>query len=115
LLRSAIGNDKAWSSLTDEQKKWVQAAADEVSRNEPKVAFELEHQALAKLQKIGVKVVKDVDKSGFMQISKPIQDKLRPGSWPECREGARDGARSAISARSRRLPGSHAAPRTLSS
>ena len=69
-------SDKAWSSLTDEQKKWVLAAADEVSRNEPKVAFELEHQALAKLEKIGVKVVKDVDKSGFMQISKPIQDKL---------------------------------------
>ncbi|HZQ13221.1 MAG TPA: TRAP transporter substrate-binding protein [Pseudolabrys sp.] len=69
-------SDKAWSSLTDEQKKWVQAAADEVSRNEPKVAFDLEHEALGKLQKMGVKVVKDVDKSGFMQISKPIQDKL---------------------------------------
>jgi tripartite ATP-independent transporter DctP family solute receptor len=69
-------SDKAWSSLTDEQKKWVQAAADEVSKNEPKIAFDLEHQALDKLQKMGVKVVKDVDKSGFMQISKPIQDKL---------------------------------------
>ncbi len=69
-------SDKAWSSLSDEQKKWVLAAADEVSRNEPKVAFDLEHQALAKLEKIGVKVVKDVDKSGFTRISKPIQDKL---------------------------------------
>jgi tripartite ATP-independent transporter DctP family solute receptor len=69
-------SDKAWSSLSDEQKKWVVAAADEVSRNEPKIAFDLEHQALGKLEKIGVKVVKDVDKSGFMQISKPIQDKL---------------------------------------
>lgn len=69
-------SDKAWSSLTDEQKKWVQAAADEVSRNEPTIAFRQEHEALAKLEKIGVKVVKNVDKSGFMQISKPIQDKL---------------------------------------
>jgi TRAP-type transport system periplasmic protein len=69
-------SDKAWSSLSDEQKKWVLAAADEVSRNEPKIAFDLEHQALGKLEKIGVKVVKDVDKSGFTQISKPIQDKL---------------------------------------
>jgi tripartite ATP-independent transporter DctP family solute receptor len=69
-------SDKAWSSLSDEQKKWVLAAADDVSRNEPKIAFDLEHQALGKLEKIGVKVVKDVDKSGFMQISKPIQDKL---------------------------------------
>ena len=75
-------SDKAWSSLTDEQKKWVQAAADEVSRNEPKVAFDLEHQALAKLTKMGVKVVSDVDKSGFMQISKPIQDKLAQDLGP---------------------------------
>ncbi|HTO63658.1 MAG TPA: C4-dicarboxylate ABC transporter substrate-binding protein, partial [Bradyrhizobium sp.] len=57
-------------------------AADEVSKNEPKIAFDLEHQALAKLEKIGVKVVKDVDKSGFMQISKPIQDKLAKDLGP---------------------------------
>ncbi|MGB7258653.1 MAG: TRAP transporter substrate-binding protein [Pseudolabrys sp.] len=69
-------SDKVWKSLSDEQKKWVQAAADEVSRKEPTIAFEQEHQALAKLQKMGVKIVKDVDKSGFMAISKPIQDKL---------------------------------------
>ncbi|HXZ21355.1 MAG TPA: TRAP transporter substrate-binding protein [Pseudolabrys sp.] len=75
-------SDKVWSSLTDEQKKWVQAAADEVSKNEPTVAFKLEHEALAKLEKIGVKVVKDVDKSGFAQISKPIQDKLAKDLGP---------------------------------
>ncbi len=69
-------SDKVWSSLTDEQKGWVQAAADEVSQKEPTIAFKLEHDALAKLEKIGVKVVKDVDKSGFSEISKPIQDKL---------------------------------------
>jgi TRAP-type transport system periplasmic protein len=75
-------SDKVWSSLTDEQKKWVQAAADEVSRNEPAAAFKLEHEALAKLEKIGVKVVKTVDKSGFAQISKPIQDKLASDLGP---------------------------------
>jgi TRAP-type transport system periplasmic protein len=75
-------SDKAWSSLTEAQKKWMQAAADEVSKNEPTVAFELEHQALAKLEKMGVKVVKNVDKSGFMQISKPIQDKLAQDLGP---------------------------------
>src|SRR3954453_14960598 len=75
-------SDKVWSSLTADQKKWVQAAADEVSQKEPKAAFELEHQALAKVQKIGVKVVNDVDKSGFMQISKPIQDKLAQDLGP---------------------------------
>src|SRR5207248_9805971 len=75
-------SDKVWSSLSDEQKKWVQAAADEVSRNEPPAAFKLEHEAQAKLEKIGVKVVKTVDKSGFMAISKPIQDKLASDLGP---------------------------------
>ena len=69
-------SDKVWSSLTAEQKGWVQAAADEVSQKQPAAAFKLGHEALAKLEKIGVKVVKDVDKSGFAAISKPIQDKL---------------------------------------
>jgi tripartite ATP-independent transporter DctP family solute receptor len=75
-------SDKAWTSLSDEQKKWVQAAADEVSKNEPTAAFKLEHEALAKLEKIGVKVVKNVDKSGFASISKPIQDKLAQDLGP---------------------------------
>jgi TRAP-type transport system periplasmic protein len=75
-------SDKVWSGLSDEQKQWVQAAADEVSKNEPTVAFKLEHDALAKLQKIGVKVVKDIDKSGFEKISRPIQDKLAKDLGP---------------------------------
>lgn len=75
-------SDKAWKSLNDEQKKWIQAAADEISKNEPAAAFKLEHEALARLEKIGVKVVKNVDKSGFAQISKPIQDKLAKDLGP---------------------------------
>ena len=75
-------SEKVWSSLSDEQKKWVQAAADEVSNNQPAIAFRLEHEALAKLEKIGVKIVKNVDKSGFMAISKPIQDKLAKDLGP---------------------------------
>ncbi|MGQ0686757.1 TRAP transporter substrate-binding protein [Bradyrhizobium sp.] len=75
-------SDKAWSSLSDEQKKWVQASADEISKNEPAIAFKLEREALAKLEKMGVKIVKDVDKSGFQQVSKPIQDKLAKDLGP---------------------------------
>src|SRR5690349_2864170 len=75
-------SDKAWQSLNAEQKKWVEAAALEVSKNAPAGAFKLEHEALAKLEKIGVKIVKDVDKSGFMQVSKPIQDKLAKDLGP---------------------------------
>ena len=105
-------SDKVWSSLTDEQKKWVQAAADEVSQKEPTAAFKLEHEALAKLEKIGVKVVKTVDKSGFASISKPIQDKLAAGSRPECGEGSRPRPRREISG-SITKAGSRSAPRAL--
>src|ERR1700738_4413725 len=40
-------SDKVWSSLTAEQKQWVQAAADEVNSQEPAKALELEHQSEA--------------------------------------------------------------------
>jgi tripartite ATP-independent transporter DctP family solute receptor len=69
-------SDKVWNSLSDEQKGWVQAAADEVGKTEPAKAFALEHESQAKLEKIGVKFVKDVDKSGFMKAAEPIQDKI---------------------------------------
>src|SRR6202046_5210194 len=67
-------SDKVWSALTPEQKSWVQAAADEVSRTEPAKALTLERESLGKLQKMGVKFVTDVDKSGFQKIATPFQD-----------------------------------------
>jgi tripartite ATP-independent transporter DctP family solute receptor len=69
-------SDKLWNSLTPEQQGWVQAAADEVNRKQPAKAIELEHQSLEKLKSIGVKVVADVDKSGFTTIADPYLDKL---------------------------------------
>jgi TRAP-type C4-dicarboxylate transport system substrate-binding protein len=68
--------DKLWNSLTPEQQGWVQAAADEVNKNQPAKAIELEHQSQDKLKSIGVKVVTDVDKSGFTAIADPYLDKL---------------------------------------
>ena len=67
-------SDKVWSALNADQKSWVQAAADEVSRTQPAKAIALEHDSRAQLQKIGVKFVTDVDKSGFQKIAAPIQD-----------------------------------------
>jgi tripartite ATP-independent transporter DctP family solute receptor len=67
-------SDKVWSALTPEQKSWVQAAADEVSRTVPAKALALERESQTKLQKMGVKFVTDVDKSGFQTIATPIQD-----------------------------------------
>jgi hypothetical protein len=54
----------------------VQAAANEVAHIEPEKAFGLEHDSMKKLEKIGIKFVKDVDKSGFVSDAQPIQDKL---------------------------------------
>ncbi len=75
-------SDKLWNSLTPEQQGWVQAAADEVNKNQPAKAIELEHQSQEKLRSIGVKVVTDVDKSGFVAIADPYLDKLAKGLGP---------------------------------
>jgi tripartite ATP-independent transporter DctP family solute receptor len=69
-------SDKVWNSLSDEQKKWVQAAADEVAKVEPPAALGLENDSMTKLEKMGVKFVKDVDKAGFVKDAEPLQDKL---------------------------------------
>jgi TRAP-type transport system periplasmic protein len=69
-------SDKLWQSLSAEQKQWVMTAAREVSLQEPKRAFDLERSAAAKLQKMGVKIVPDVDKAGFQKIADPYLDSL---------------------------------------
>src|SRR5436189_1288511 len=69
-------SDKLWNSLTPEQQGWVQGAADEVNKTQPAKAIELEHQSADKLRVIGVKVVTDVDKSGFTTVADPYLDKL---------------------------------------
>ncbi|MDA9410813.1 TRAP transporter substrate-binding protein [Bradyrhizobium sp. CCBAU 45384] len=75
-------SDKLWNSLTPEQQGWVQAAADEVNRTQPAKAIELEHQSQVKLKAIGVKIVPDVDKSGFIAIANPYLDKLAKDLGP---------------------------------
>jgi len=69
-------SDKLWNSLSDQEKGWVQSAADEVSKREPALALKLESDSAAKLKTMGVKVVEGVDKSGFEKAAKPIQDSL---------------------------------------
>jgi tripartite ATP-independent transporter DctP family solute receptor len=69
-------SDRLWQSLNAEQRKWVMEAGRDVSMQEPKRAFELENQALAKIRAMGVKVVDKVDKSGFQKIADPYLDKL---------------------------------------
>src|SRR5215213_3931289 len=69
-------SEKTWNSLTPEQQKWVQAAADEVAKREPAMALQLEKASAVKLQKMGVKLVENADKTGFAADAKPVQDSL---------------------------------------
>jgi TRAP-type transport system periplasmic protein len=75
-------SDKVWSGLSDEQKGWVTASAAEVAAKEPAMAIELEHKSRAKLEKMGVKFVDPVDKSGFIEIAKPLQEKIAADLGP---------------------------------
>src|SRR5438874_3163761 len=75
-------SDKVWAGLTAEQKKWVQQAADDMNKVQPAKAFEMEKESRARLEKMGVKILTAVDKSGFESISKPIQDKLAKDPGP---------------------------------
>jgi tripartite ATP-independent transporter DctP family solute receptor len=75
-------SDKLWQSLSADQKQWVTTAARDVSVQEPARAFELEKAAAAKLEKIGVKIVKDVDKASFQKIADPYLDKLAKDLGP---------------------------------
>jgi tripartite ATP-independent transporter DctP family solute receptor len=69
-------SDKAWNGFSDEEKKWVQAAADEVGKTQPAKAIALDHESQKKLESMGVKFIKDVDKSGFISVATPMQDQI---------------------------------------
>ena len=69
-------SDKTWNSLTPQQQGWVQTAATEVSKREPALALQLEKESADKLKKLGVSVVENVDKSGFIKDATPVQDQL---------------------------------------
>jgi tripartite ATP-independent transporter DctP family solute receptor len=71
-----------WEKLSPEQKTWVEAAANEVATKEPALAVALEHKSQAKLEKLGVKFVTDVDKSGFIKAATPLQDKIAADLGP---------------------------------
>src|SRR5438045_7475542 len=68
-----FASDKVWGSLSGEQKQWVQQAADDMNKVQPAKAFEMEKESRARLEKMGVKILTAVDKSGFESVSKPIQ------------------------------------------
>ena len=75
-------SDKLWATLSAEQKKWVQQAADDMNKVQPAKAFEMEKESRARLQKMGVKIVDGIDKTGFEKTSAPILDKIAKDLGP---------------------------------
>jgi TRAP-type transport system periplasmic protein len=69
-------SDKTWNALSDQEKGWVQAAADEIGKTVPRKALALEKESGERLKKLGVKLVEGVDKTGMMKAAQPIQDAL---------------------------------------
>ena len=79
-------SDKTWESLSDEQKACVEQAAAEIGKQEPTHALKLEQDSAEELKKIGVLIVEDVDKSGFIEAAQPIQDQLAEELGPQAVE-----------------------------
>jgi len=69
-------SDKLWLQLTPDERAWVLAAADEVNKVQPGKALVLERESADKLKSMGVKIVTDVDKSGFVTLAEPYSEKL---------------------------------------
>jgi tripartite ATP-independent transporter DctP family solute receptor len=68
--------DKVWDSLSEEERGWVQAAADEVGERATREGFELEKEKKQEYSDLGVKFVEDVNKESFIEIARPLQDEL---------------------------------------
>jgi tripartite ATP-independent transporter DctP family solute receptor len=68
--------DQTWASLSEEERGWVQAAADEVRRTAGEKGYEWEKAHRPDYRAQGVEFIEDVDKGSFKEIAMPLQDKL---------------------------------------
>ena len=90
-------SDKVWSSLSAEQKKWVQQAADDMNKVQPAKAFEMEKESRARLEKIGVKIVTTVDKIGLRVGQQADPGQAGQRSRTQRGQDSRTGARRQVS------------------
>ena len=77
-------SDKLWASVVRGRAEGLGAGSGGRGRawKQPAEAIALEHKSLTRLQKLGVKVVTDVDKASFIKTAEPLQDKLAKGLGP---------------------------------
>jgi TRAP-type C4-dicarboxylate transport system substrate-binding protein len=68
--------DKAWNSMSEEERGWAQAAADEVRTTASRKGFESTLEDRQEYKDEGVQFIEDVDKESFKEISVPLQDRI---------------------------------------
>ncbi|MGH3147614.1 MAG: TRAP transporter substrate-binding protein [Rubrobacter sp.] len=68
--------DNAWNSFSEEEKGWVQSAADGVKTTASERGFETERKSKKDYEDLGVQFVESVDKSSFKEIAEPLQDRI---------------------------------------
>lgn len=69
-------SDKLWNSLTDQQRQWVQEAADYARPLATRKSLEYEAEAVNTLKKLGVTYHEQVDKKTFEALATPLQTKV---------------------------------------
>ncbi len=74
-----IGTD-AWNRLTEQERKWLQEAADEASIHQRKLWQAAEAEALTAVEAAGVTILRP-DKSAFIEQTKTVQESY--GADPE--------------------------------
>ncbi|WP_116043920.1 TRAP transporter substrate-binding protein [Amycolatopsis palatopharyngis] len=69
-------SDKLWKSMSPDERSAVTQAAMKVRKEQPTKAFELQGELKSKYGEMGVQFIENVDKSGFQEISLPLQDEI---------------------------------------
>ncbi|MBV9785781.1 MAG: TRAP transporter substrate-binding protein [Acidisphaera sp.] len=67
-------SDKVWNSLDAEEQGWVTTTFSFAQKAAVPKSFQFDHDAIDSLKKLGVEIVSEVDKKGFVDIATPIQD-----------------------------------------
>ena len=80
-------SDKVWNSLNDEQKGWVQAAADEVGHTMPAKALDLEHEFDGAARKNRRQVRQGRRQIGLRKAGRAAAGPVDPTARPRCGEG----------------------------
>lgn len=75
-------SDNTFDNLDPAAQEAVEAAAEKVRQEQPSKAIELQGELQAKYEEMGVQFVTDVDKSGFQEISVPMQDDIAEDLGP---------------------------------